>query len=193
MANVFVIDAQPVVRLGIREIVERDRRHRVCGEATDARTAAAALAAMDGDARAEVIVADVAMEATAALLRSTFCSIPLVAFQSGRWRPAAAEAVVSKSHDAHELQRAIDAVLRGERYVLRDRDDALPHDALSPREREVLTMILAGARPKQIAHALGLSVKTISTHRFRIMRKLGVDGDVMLTRYAIRHALVSCE
>jgi len=189
MANVFVIYASPVVRLGIRQLVEREQRHRVCGEACDA-GAAMHVAAREA---ADVVVADVAKDAEVEVLASVFARVPVVAFQSGRWRPAAAHAVVAKDGEVRELHQAIDAVLRGERYQSRTPASPQPHDALSAREREVLTMILAGARPKQIAHVLNLSVKTISTHRFRIMRKLGVEGDVMLTRYAIRHALVSSD
>lgn len=64
------------------------------------------------------------------------------------------------------------------------------HDALTPREREVMQMTLAGRRAKEIALALDVSVKTVSTHRSRLMRKLGVESDVDLLRYALAHRLV---
>ena len=64
------------------------------------------------------------------------------------------------------------------------------HGALTPREREVMQMTLAGRRAKEIALALDVSVKTVSTHRSRLMRKLGVESDVDLLRYALAHRLV---
>lgn len=71
-------------------------------------------------------------------------------------------------------------------------DDTVPprHDSLTPREREVLHFTLEGKRAKEIALALDVSVKTVSTHRSRLMRKLGVENDVDLLRYALTHRLV---
>ncbi|HEX7150379.1 MAG TPA: LuxR C-terminal-related transcriptional regulator [Thermoanaerobaculia bacterium] len=65
------------------------------------------------------------------------------------------------------------------------------HDKLSRREREVMTMILSGQRLKEIAAVLDISVKTVTTHRARLMRKLGVDDNLGLYRYGIRNGLIS--
>jgi len=64
------------------------------------------------------------------------------------------------------------------------------HDRLSPREREVFTMILSGQRLKEIAAKLDISVKTVTTHRSRLMRKLNVDDNLGLYRYGIRNGLI---
>ena len=61
---------------------------------------------------------------------------------------------------------------------------------LSPREREVMSMMLDGKRLKEIASILDISVKTVTTHRARLMRKLGVTDNIGLYRYGVRNGLV---
>ena len=65
------------------------------------------------------------------------------------------------------------------------------HQRLSPREAEVLNMILAGQRLKEIAAKLDISVKTVTTHRSRLLRKLGLEDNLGLFRYGIRQGLIS--
>jgi DNA-binding NarL/FixJ family response regulator len=64
------------------------------------------------------------------------------------------------------------------------------HERLSPREREVMGMMLEGKRLKEIAAVLNISVKTVTTHRARLMRKLGVTDNIGLYRYGVRNGLV---
>jgi DNA-binding CsgD family transcriptional regulator len=65
------------------------------------------------------------------------------------------------------------------------------HQRLSPREREVMNMILTGRRLKEIAVTLDISVKTVTTHRSRLLRKLGVEDNLGLYRYGVRNGLIS--
>ncbi|HYC62962.1 MAG TPA: LuxR C-terminal-related transcriptional regulator [Thermoanaerobaculia bacterium] len=65
------------------------------------------------------------------------------------------------------------------------------HQRLSPREAEVLTMILEGRRLKEIAARLDISVKTVTTHRSRLLRKLGLEDNLGLYRYGVRNGLIS--
>ena len=65
------------------------------------------------------------------------------------------------------------------------------HQRLSPREAEVMNMILAGRRLKEIAAQLDISVKTVTTHRSRLLRKLGLEDNLGLYRYGVRHGLIS--
>ena len=67
--------------------------------------------------------------------------------------------------------------------------DSLPHAALSDREYEVLRHIVAGRTITDIADVLNLSVKTVSTHKARILQKLNLAGTAELVRYAIEHRL----
>jgi two-component system invasion response regulator UvrY len=65
------------------------------------------------------------------------------------------------------------------------------HQRLSPRENEVMTMILGGQRLKEIAAKLDISVKTVTTHRSRLLRKLGIEDNLGLYRYGVRNGLIS--
>jgi DNA-binding NarL/FixJ family response regulator len=65
------------------------------------------------------------------------------------------------------------------------------HQRLSPRESEVLSMILAGRRLKEIAAKLDISVKTVTTHRSRLLRKLGIEDNLGLYRYGIRNGMIN--
>ena len=65
------------------------------------------------------------------------------------------------------------------------------HLRLSRREREVMGMMLEGQRLKAIAATLDISVKTVTTHRARLMRKLGVEDNLGLYRYGIRNRLIT--
>ena len=82
--------------------------------------------------------------------------------------------------------------LRREMLALLDRDkgDDL-HLRLSRREREVMTMMLEGQRLKEIAARLDISVKTVTTHRSRLMRKLKVEDNLGLYRYGIRNGFIA--
>ena len=65
-----------------------------------------------------------------------------------------------------------------------------PHRRLSRRESEVMSMILVGKRLKEIAATLDISVKTVTTHRSRLLRKLKLDDNLSLYRYGINHGLI---
>jgi len=65
------------------------------------------------------------------------------------------------------------------------------HLTLSPRERQVMLMLLEGQRLKEIAARLDIGVKTVTTHRSRLMRKLGLQDSLGLYRYGIRNGLIA--
>jgi DNA-binding NarL/FixJ family response regulator len=65
------------------------------------------------------------------------------------------------------------------------------HRKLSPREHEVMDMLLSGKRLKEIGAALDISVKTVTTHRARLLRKLQLDDNLGLYRYGVRHGFIS--
>jgi two-component system, NarL family, response regulator NreC len=95
---------------------------------------------------------------------------------------------------------AIEAVLRGGRYVSPAAVSAAPtgpqrsaevdKGTLSERERDVLRLLAAGQRNKEIAEQLGISAKTVETYRSRIMVKLGIDNLQGLVKFAIRAGLI---
>jgi DNA-binding NarL/FixJ family response regulator len=111
--------------------------------------------------------------------------------------PAAARAreiilAISSSLSAEELERIkLELLAILDTAVVRDAPADPLHARLSRRESEVMSMILVGKRLKEIAATLDISVKTVTTHRSRLLRKLSLDDNLGLYRYGIRHGLIS--
>jgi DNA-binding NarL/FixJ family response regulator len=114
---------------------------------------------------------------------------------------AGAKGYVTKDSAPEELLSAVRKVLRGGAYVtasvaervvqeLNGSVDVAPHSRLSNRELDVLRRIVAGQRSKEIAEALNLSAKTVSTHKTRILEKLQLGSTAALVRYGIEHGLL---
>lgn len=114
---------------------------------------------------------------------------------------AGASGYLTKEHTDDELIRAIDTVVRGNRYVsstaaeelldyLTVGRSELPHESLSAREREVFILIASGRSLSEIAGMLSLSAKTVSTYRTRVLEKMGMGSNADLTRYALRQGLI---
>lgn len=105
---------------------------------------------------------------------------------------AGARGYVLKDAPAADIVAAIDTVTAGGTFLspgvskrlLRNQE---PRPLLTPRESEILSALGRGASSKQIAAALGLSVRTVETHRHSIKRKLGIEGQAELIRYAVEH------
>jgi DNA-binding NarL/FixJ family response regulator len=114
---------------------------------------------------------------------------------------AGASGYVTKKIPPEELKKAIYTVCEGKKYVTSDLavelatefDRAVErplHKALTDRELQILTLIASGKTLTQIARELNLSVKTVSTHRSNILRKMGFSNNAQLIHYAIKHQLV---
>ncbi|MHC4985427.1 MAG: response regulator [Planctomycetota bacterium] len=105
-----------------------------------------------------------------------------------------------KESAAQQLAEAIRAVSRGELFLgpgiprtvleyMSDNQD--PYETLTTRERQVLQCVAEGKTNRQIAEQLGLAVKTVDTHRMRLMRKLNIHDQTNLVKFAVRRGLVS--
>jgi len=106
---------------------------------------------------------------------------------------AGARAYVLKDAPASEIVAAIDAVAAGGTFLSEALSKRLfrnqqPRPMLSPRESEILSALARGESSKQIARTLDLSVRTVETHRQSIKRKLGLEGQAELIKYAVEHA-----
>ena len=114
---------------------------------------------------------------------------------------AGAMGYLTKAYPSQHLIAAIRRVAGGRLYIHEDMAEALArqtvyaegarHTCLSEREREVFTMLAEGVTVTEIARRLHLSVKTISTHKTRIMQKMSFTSMTDLIRYALDHGLVS--
>ncbi len=113
-----------------------------------------------------------------------------------------ASGYLTKQSAPEELITAVRKVLSGGRYVspmlaerlvsnLQRPTESLAHEALSNRELQVLRMVATGKTVKEIAAELSLSIKTVATHRARMLEKMQMQSDVEVARYALRNKLVS--
>jgi DNA-binding NarL/FixJ family response regulator len=111
-----------------------------------------------------------------------------------------ASGYLNKGSASEEVVAAARKVMAGGKYVtarLAERLATLlggpvqqaPHECLSERELQVLRMVAGGKTIKEIAAEIALSEKTVATYRGRIAKKLGLNSNVELTRYALKHQL----
>lgn len=113
---------------------------------------------------------------------------------------AGASGYLTKDSASEQLVSAIRKVAAGGIYLTdaaaaslvqgANAPDVLPHERLSDREFEVLLLLVAGQGPTEIADQLHLSVKTVSTHKTRILEKMGLDNAADLVRYAVQYRLL---
>ena len=205
--QVLIADDHPLIRQGLRTLLEQ-HGFTVVGEAADGREAAQLAQELEPD----VAVLDLAMpllnglDAARELTRASRRTKPIVVtvHTADQYVLAALQAgvrgYVLKSQATAELVQAIQEVMRGGRYLSPGISEAvvqaylaktdLPADPLTPREREVLQLIAEGKRTKDIAGLLGVSVKTVESHRTRLMEKLDIRQTAGLVRYAIRRGLI---
>ncbi|WP_425070294.1 response regulator transcription factor [Sagittula sp. S175] len=107
-----------------------------------------------------------------------------------------ARGYVLKDVPTDEIKQAIDAVMRGERYLCTGAEGALEpintggRDPLTTREQTILLQLAQGKSNKEVAQTLDISVRTVETHRKNIKRKLGIATTAGLTRYALEHGVL---
>ncbi len=213
--RVLLADDHRLMRAGLRGLLVAEEGFDVVGEAGDGREAVA----LARDLVPDVVVMDVGMpdlngiEATRRIL-SERPAIRVVALSMhadrrfvGEMMRAGAMAYLAKDCAYEELVTAIRAVTSGEVYlgrtvstdVIRDWIQGLPEGSGSPggrltaREREILQRVAEGRTTKEIAFQLGVSVKTVETHRQQVMEKLGLHSVAELTKYAIREGLTGLD
>jgi DNA-binding NarL/FixJ family response regulator len=161
--------------------------------------------------RPDVIVADISMPVLSGLdalrqLRAEHLDVKVIFLTMHAETELATEAVragaagfLLKQSAGDELLNAIDEVLHGRMYltpaVTKDVIAGMsaapqPAKTLTPRQRDVLRLIVAGRRVKEIASELNLSTRTVESHKYEMMATLGVQSTVELVRYAIQRGLV---
>lgn len=180
--RILIVDDHAIVRRGIRSLLESHEGWEVCGEATTGRDAVEQSRRL----RPDVVVMDVSLpelnglDATRQILKIA----------------PDTEVLILTMHHSEELARdALKAGARG--FMLKsDADQNLitAVDALGPavtaREREIIQLVAEGQSNKEVASTLGISVKTIESHRASIMKKLRLRSVSDLVRYAIRNKIV---
>lgn len=210
--RILIADDHDIVRRGLRSLLESEWGWEICGEATNGRDAVS----MAADLKPDVVVLDVTMpqlngvEATRQIklarpetevLAFTGTESELLVHQLFA---AGARACVLKSDAGEQIIPAIKSLCLHQPY-LASRTSQLVFDkylqgglqsehetpgGLTARERETVQLLAEGKSNKEVASALGISVKTVESHRAAIMRKLGLNAFSELVRYAVRNHIV---
>jgi DNA-binding NarL/FixJ family response regulator len=212
--RVLLADDHAIVRAALRLLVERIEGVTVVAEASDGLDALAQAQLH----RPDVVVMDISMQGMNGIeaTRRMKAEIPgsrVLILSSHTTEEfvqsalmAGASGYVVKDCLPLELAAAIEAVLRGDCYLSPGvsrhvvsgfvRGSAAPASGLAlltERQREVLQMIAEGKSTKQAAHALGLGVKTVETHRAALMQRLGIRDVAGLVLFAVRHGLIDVD
>ncbi|HVN07818.1 MAG TPA: response regulator transcription factor [Patescibacteria group bacterium] len=214
LLRILVADDHPVVRAGLRSLIESRHNWQVCAEAQNGREAVE----KSGKLKPDIAVLDVSMPVLNGIEATR---------QIRRLSPET-EILILTMHDSDQMvQQLVDAGCRG--YILKDDADrhllaaldslrrhkpyfssrvaaglshvpldgvnthAFPRRArgrLTPREREIVQLLAEGKSNKEVAGVLGISVRTAETHRSNIMLKLDLHSIVELVRYAVRNRII---
>ncbi|MGB2764101.1 MAG: response regulator transcription factor [Candidatus Aminicenantaceae bacterium] len=209
MIKILIADDHPIVRKGLKEIIEETSDMVVADEANNGEEALGKVLKSDLD----VVVLDISMPGMSwidilkkikkekpelSVLVLSMHPEELYAVQVFR---AGASGYLTKQSTPDELLAAIRKISTRRKYIstslaeklaydLENDANGPPHETLSNREYEVMCFIATGKTVKEIAEKLKLSVKTISTYRSRILEKMNMRNNAELTHYAIKNRLV---
>jgi two-component system, NarL family, invasion response regulator UvrY len=211
LIQILIVDDHAIVRRGLMQILT-DELDICVSEASDAREALKLITEKTFD----LIVLDLDLKSKSGLelmkeikrekpeLPVLFLSVYQEEQFAIRTLKAGASGFMSKDAAPEELVNAIRKILRGGKYInesvaemlLSDlgsttqKNDGMPHEALSDREFQILRLFGEGKTVGEIAAELSISVPTVSTHRMRILEKMGMKTTAELMRYAIENHLV---
>ena len=209
MKKILILDDHEVVREGVKKVLDEQLGEISFGEASTVPEALALVREQDWD----VVVLDLSLGDRSGLevlkeLRQIRPQVPALILSmhseeqyARRAFKAGAAGYITKGSPRAELVKAVNKVIAGGVYIspalaerlaidLGSGSDRAPHEALSDREFEVMSLIASGKTVGEIAQMLGLSDRTISTYRARILEKMGMKTSAELTHYAIRNRLV---
>jgi two-component system invasion response regulator UvrY len=209
MIRILIADDHPIVRAGLKQVIADAPDMTVADEAADGHEVLAKVRQGDFD----VVLLDLSIPGLSGLdalkqvksekpnLRVLILSVHPEDQYAVRVLRAGAWGYVTKASAPEQLIAAIRRVHEGRRYVspalaerlaeqLQPGAATMPHESLSDREYQVLCLLASGKTVTEIADALALSVKTVSTYRSRILEKMGMRSNAELTHYAIQNRLV---
>ena len=211
--KILIADDHEIVRHGVRNLIASAPQYTCCAEATTGRDAVRLAEEFSPD----VAILDISMpelngiEAARQILKKCPHTKVLIFTVHDAERlvyevfHAGAHGYVLKSDAGRHLLTAIESVLAGKHYFSAQVSEVLfesfqkkdmPHaaedDGSKPttREREIIQLLAEGKSNKEVASALGISVKTAETHRAAVMRKLGLHSIGEIVRYAIRNQII---
>lgn len=207
LIRLVIADDHELIREGVKKIVRQCTDLKVVGEAVDLQQAIALIAQV----RPDVAVLDITMPDADGLdglitLRRHFPDLRIVILSMHPEERYALEALragalgyVSKASASTDLVQAIRQAASGQAWLGARMDMLLaeppgsrphaPHHSLTQREGQIVALIGHGLQVKQVAAELGISVSSVNTYRGRIFRKMGLNTNAALIRYAIQHGL----
>ncbi len=210
MIKVLIVDDHDILRAGLKHILKESGDIEVGGEAGDGLSALAKIRSE----RWDTVVLDLSMPGKSGIelikqIKAEFPKLPILILSmhkediyAVRTLRAGASGYLCKDNAETQLPQAIRKVAGGGLFInqavaeklaaemLTGNADALPHTRLSDREYEVFNCIVRGQGVTEIAHRLNLSIKTVSTHKSRILEKMNLSNTSELVRYAVKHQLI---
>lgn len=209
MIRVLLADEHAIVRDGMRCLLHQTGDMTVVGEARDG----GEVMAQVRTACADVLVLDISLPGRSGielirLVKTEYPKLPILVFSlydelqfALRALRAGASGYLTKESDGETLVAIIRKLAAGGIYLsqtvaeqmareIMPTTEALPHTQLSDREFQVFRLLAEGISPSAIADRLSLSIKTVSTHKTHILRKMGLTNGADLIHYAIRHQLL---
>ena len=207
VARILIVDNHPIVREGLRRIIEREDDLLVCAEADSVRSARTAI----NETSPHILIADVSLNLSDGikLVRDVRAHDPLLpilvlsvhdeAIYAERMLSVGANGYMTKQASGEQILHALRRVLEGGIYVSEEvaaqiirgafggvrRRPENPIDRLSNRELQVLQLVAMGLSTRETAQSLNLSIKTIESHRQRIRSKLNLRSGTQLVRFAV--------
>ncbi len=209
MIRIVVADDHTIVREGLKQLLAATGDLQVVGEAQNGHEVMARVRELD----CEVLLLDMSMPGKSGIdlikqvrnekprLRILVLSMHEEQQYAVRAIKAGAAGYLTKESAAAQLVAAIRKVAAGGAFIsgavaeqialgAMPQNEGPPHNALSDREFQVFRMLASGVTVSDVAAQLNLSVKTVSTHKARLMQKMGLASQTELIRYAISHRLI---
>lgn len=205
--RVLIVDDHPIVRQGLRRLIDQEEDLSVCGEAETVRDARTAIKELNPDA----IIVDISLKQGDGIelvrdARAHYPTLPILVLSmhdetiyAERMLSAGANGYIMKQAASEQFLVAVRRVLEGGIYVSEAVGNSMiqkfasggsyissnPIDRLSNRELQILHLIGKGSSTRETAEALNLSIKTVESHRQRIKRKLNLTTGAQLVQYAV--------
>jgi len=207
--RVLITDDHAIMREGLSRILDACPDITVVGEAANGN---AALQLID-TCKPDVVLADISMPYMNGIelirrIRAEHPAIPVLVLSMHKEEEFAVRAIrvgaagyITKDCASENLALAIRKIVAGGKYITAEVAEVLanaiaptqaesPHKQLSNREFQIFRMLAQGKTLNEIAHDLSLSPNTVSTHKGRLMNKLGVESNAGMVHYAIKHQLI---
>jgi DNA-binding NarL/FixJ family response regulator len=208
MIRIIIVDDHPVVRRGLKQILQEESDVKVVGEAESAQEALKIIRTIDCDA----VVLDISLPGASGVeilkqLKYEYKKLPVLILSvhpeeqyAVRVMKAGASGYLTKESAPEELVKAIRKIVSGGKYISSSLAERLitdidasgkpRHEKLSDREFEIMRMIASGKAIKTIAEELYLSEKTVSTYRTRLLEKMKMTTNAEIISYALKNKLI---